>query len=501
MFGIGYGVNAFVSHAASWMGLPLTADTSKPVPPGTEWASVRALSEQMARPGGLTSEDLVTFLQERIRKRDPGLNAIIELNPQALEIARELDRERASGKVRGPLHGIPVLLKDNIETGDSQQTSAGAFGLVGAAAIKDAFIVERLRQQGAVILGKTNLTELAGFRGSPDGFSQRGGQTLNPHQADAEVGGSSSGSAVAVAAGLAPLAVGTETNGSIVVPAAFNGVVGFKPSVGVLSRSGIIPASHRQDTPGPMTRSVFDAALLLNAMSGSDPQDSANVDAPQGIDYTALLKPGALKDKRIGYPATFSVNGEKLPVDNSPQFQKNLDVLRAQGAVLVPVNMRLADASRYGELLFADVKSELNDYLDKRGGLPVKSVSELIAFNEKRDGSDTDHQPLLKEIDASTLTSEERKPLWDALIQDFRSTVDELIDGEKLDAVVSDFETNSYFAVAVAGYPGISVPSGKDEHGMPASAYFFGARWTESTLLAVAHGYEQAAKAGSRTGR
>ncbi len=499
MFGIGYGVNRAVSHAASWM--ELTPDTSKPVPPGTERASVRELSEQMARPGGLTSEDLVIFLQERIRKRDPALNAIIELNPQALEIARELDRERASGTVRGPLHGIPVLLKDNIETGDTQQTSAGAFGLVGAAAIKDAFIVERLRQQGAVILGKTNLTELAGFRGGPDGFSHRGGQTLNPHQADAQVGGSSSGSAVAVAAGLAPLAVGTETNGSIIVPAAFNGVVGFKPSVGLLSRSGIIPASHRQDTPGPMTRSVFDAALLLNAMSGSDPQDSANVDAPQGIDYTALLKPGALRDKRIGYPATFFADGENLPVDNSPQFQKTLEVLRAQGAVLVPVNVRLADASRYGELLFADVKSELNDYLGKRAGLPVKSVSELIAFNEKRDGSDTDHQPLLKEIDASTLTSEERKPLWNELIQDFRSTVDELIDGEKLDAVVSDFETNSYFAVAAAGYPGISVPSGKDESGLPTSAYFFGARWAEPTLLAVAHGYEEAAKAGSRSGR
>lgn len=500
MFGIGYGVNAFVSHAAFWVGLQSAADTPKPVSPGTEYASVRELSEQMARPGGLTSQDLVNFLQERIRKLDPALNSIIELNPQALEIARNLDRERASGKVRGPLHGIPVLLKDTIETGDTQQTSAGAFGLTGAAASKDAFIVERLQQQGAVILGKTNLTELAGFRGGPDGFSRRGGQTRNPHQADAPVGGSSSGSAAAVAAGLAPLAVGTETNGSIIVPAAFNAVVGFKPSVGLLSRSGIIPASHRQDTPGPMARSVFDTALMLNAMSGRDPHDAANANAPTGIDYTALLKPGVLKDKRLGFPATFSVNGESFTVDNSPPFQKTLEVLRAQGAVLVPVNMRLADLSRYDELLFADVKTELNDYLSKRNGLPVKSVSELIAFNEKRDGNDTDHQPVLKEIDASTLTSAEREPLWDALIQDFRSTVDELIDGEKLDAVVSDFETNSYFAVAVAGYPGISVPSGKDEHGVPASAYFFGARWTEPTLLAVAHGYEEAAKVSSSTG-
>jgi amidase len=498
MLGIGYGMGFFVNQAQRLLPVQSSSGASAPVSPGTEYASVRELSEQMARPGGLTSANLVSYLQARIRKLDPKLSSIIELNPEALQIARALDLERASGKVRGPLHGIPVLLKDTIETGDTQQTSAGAFGLVGRAASKDAFIVERLRQQGAVILGKTNLTELAGFRGGPDGLSARGGQTRNPHQAGAEVGGSSSGSAAAVAAGFAPLAVGTETNGSIIVPAAFNGVVGFKPGVGLLSRSGIIPASHRQDTPGPMTRSVFDAALMLNAMSGRDPLDPAGVDAPQGIDYTALLKPGALQDRRIGYPVTFSANGERLPVDNSPQFSKTLEVLRTQGAVLVPVDMRLADASRYDELLYADVKDELNDYLGKREGLPVKSVPELIAFNEKRDGTETDHQPILKEIDASTLTADERQPLWDAMIQDFRGTVDELIDRENLDAVVSDFDTNSYFAVAVAGYPGICVPSGKHEDGMPTSAYFFGARGAEPTLLAVGHGYEQAAQKVSR---
>jgi len=498
MFGMGHGVNMFINHAAHLLGLQLPAEVSTPVAPGTEYASVRQLSEQMARPGGLTSAALVSYLHERIRKLDPALSTIIELNPQALDIARERDRERAAGRVRGPLHGIPVLLKDNIETGDTQQTSAGAYGLVGLSAARDAFIVERLRQQGAVILGKTNLTELAGFRGNADGLSQRGGQTRNPHHSDAPVGGSSSGSAAAVAAGLAPLAVGSETNGSIVVPAAFNGVVGFKPSVGLLSRSGIIPASHRQDTPGPMARSVFDTALLLNAISGVDPQDSASMEAPQGIDYTALLKPGALRDKRIGYPATFCANGETLSVDNSAIFRRTLEVLRAQGAVLVPVNMRLADASRYDELLLADVKDELNTYLGKREGLPVKSVPELIAYNAKRDGTDTDHQPVLKDIDASTLTQQARKPLWDALIQDFRGTVDELIGGQKLDVLVADFETNSYFAVAVAGYPGISVPSGQDEQGVPTSAYFFGARWSEPTLLAVAHGYEQAAQVAPR---
>lgn len=495
MFGIGFGVSVLVKYAPQMLAPAGASGGSRPIPHGAEYATVQTLSEQMARPGGLTSADLVIYLRERIRKLDPTLSSIIELNPQALEIARELDRERAAGKVRGPLHGIPILLKDTIETADTLQTSAGAYGLVGAPAVKDAFIVERLRRQGAVILGKTNLSELAGFRNGAEGASSRGGQTRNPHGAELPVGGSSSGSAAAVAAGLAPLAVGTETNGSIIVPAAFNGVVGVKPSLGLLSRSGIIPASHRQDTPGPMARTVFDAALMLNAMTGIDPHDAASVGAPSGIDYTALLQPGALKGKRIGYPATISSNGEEQVVDNSPAFRQTLEVLRAQGATLVPVNMRVADASRYGELLFADVKDELNDYLSKRGGLPVSSVPELIAFNEKRDGSETDHQPTLKEIEASTLTTEERGPLWDALIKAFRDTLDEMIEGENLDAMVSDFETNSYFAVAAAGYPGISVPSGKDDNGVPTSAYFFGARWSEPTLLAVAHGYEQAAQA------
>lgn len=494
MLGIAYGMGSLVRQAVQSFTSDYSSVASKPVPPGTEYLSVKELGTQMSRPGGLTSADLVAYLQERIRNLDPRLNSVIELNPEAFANARELDRERASGKVRGPLHGIPILLKDTIETA-GMQTSAGAFGLVGASAGKNAPLVDYLIQQGAVILGKTNMTELAGFRGGPDGWSSRGGQTLNPHQPEADVGGSSSGSAAAVAAGLAPLAVGAETSGSIIVPAARNGVVGLKPSVGLLDRSGIIPASQRQDTPGPMARSVFDVALMLNAMSGSDPQDPASVGAPQGIDYTALLVPGALKGKRIGYPATFSANGESLSVENSPQFNRTLEVLREQGAVLVPVNLRLADASRYDELLLSDVKEELNGYLGKRSGLPVKSLTELIKFNEDRDGSAEDHQPVLKEVSASTLTPEQRKPLWDTLIQDFRGSIDEPIQSENLDAMVSDFETNSYFAVAAAGYPGIAVPSGKDEDGVPTSAYFFGTRWAEPTLLAVAHGYEQAAQA------
>ncbi|WLH89169.1 amidase family protein [Pseudomonas sp. FP453] len=489
MIGIAYGVYSFVQQAFQQ---PVTGSSpagSKALPPGTAFLSVRELGEQMARPGGLTSVDLVGFLQERIRRLDPQLRSVIELNPEALESARELDRERASGKVRGPLHGIPVLLKDTIETA-GMQTSAGANGLVGAPAGRNATLVEYLIKQGAVILGKTNMTELAGFRGGPDGWSSRGGQTRNPHHPDADVGGSSSGSAAAVAAGLAPLAVGAETNGSIIVPAAFNGIVGLKPSVGLLDRNGIIPASQRQDTPGPMARSVHDVALMLNAMSG-DPESQGTT---PGIDYTKLLVPGALKGKRIGYPATFTRDGENLPVENSPQFSKTLEVLREQGAVLIPLNLRLADASRYEELLLSDVKEELNAYLASRQGLKNNSLSKLIDFNDKEEGSGTDHQPVLKQIVASTLTPQERKEHWDVLIEDFRRTVDDPIKQENLDAIVSDFDTNIYFGVAVAGYAGITVPSGVNDDNLPTGAYFFGTDRSEATLLAVAHGYEQAAQ-------
>ncbi|OIN44473.1 amidase [Pseudomonas azotoformans] len=491
--GIAYGMGSIVWQLIQSFADGNSSVVSKPVPSGTEYLNVNELGAQMAQ-GRFGSADLVTYLQERIRGVDPKLNSVIELNPDALETARELDRERANGKVRGPLHGIPVLLKDTIET-NGMQTSAGAFGLVGAPVGKNAPLVDYLIKQGAVILGKTNMTELAGFRGGPDGWSSRGGQTRNPHGADAAVGGSSSGSAAAVAAGLAPLAVGAETSGSIIVPAARNGVVGLKPSVGLLDRNGIIPASQHQDTPGPMARSVLDVALMLNAMSGSDPKDPASQGAPQGIDYTKSLVPGALKGKRIGYPATFSETGESTPTKDSESFRRILAVLREQGAEVVPVEMRLADDSRWVDLLFSDVKDELNTYLGKRPGLPVKSLTELIRFNDKRDGAEVDHQSVLKEINAQTLTPEQSKPLWDELIRDFRTTIDDPIKSEGLDAMVSDFETNDYFGVAAAGYPGITVPSGKDENGLPTSAYFFGTQWSEPTLLAVAHGYEQAAHA------
>lgn len=505
MIGVGYIAGSVIRQLSQSISGSAEPVPGTPAKPGSEYSSVGSLTQEMSRPGGLASASLVSHLLQRVSNNNhkgPSLGAVIELNPQALGIAQERDRERANGIIRGPLHGIPVLLKDNIHTGDQMQTSAGAFGLVGTPAAEDAFIVKQLRGQGAVILGKTNMSELAGFRGGdiPDGASSRGGRTRNPHRLEGDVGGSSSGSAVAVAAGFAPLAVGTETNGSIIIPAALNGVVGIKPSVGLLGRSGIIPASSRHDTPGPMARSVFDAALLLNAMSGRDPDDPAGADAPQGVDYTALLVPGALKDKRIGYPVSFSQGNDLELVENSPQFTKTLALLQAQGAILVPVNLRLADASRYGELLFADVKKETNDYLASRQGLPVKSVSELIAFNKQQAGSGPDNQSLLKEIGQSTLSDEAREQAWKPMVEDFRDSVDDLVNKNRLDAMVTDAETGNFFAVAIAGYPGISVPSGMDEDGMPTAAYFYGPRWSEATLLAVAHGYEQASQAIRKPG-
>ncbi|ARB27209.1 amidase [Pseudomonas tolaasii] len=491
---IGYGVHSIIRQA-----MQALVPGAKPVPPGTEYASVRELSDQLARPGGITSADLIHFFLARIGTLNPQLNAVIELNPEALQVALERDRERAAGAVRGPLHGIPVLLKDTLET-KNMQTSAGAFGLVGDSAGNDAPIVQRLIEQGAIILGKTNMSELAGFRGGdhPDGWSSRGGQTLNPYKHDADVGGSSSGSAVALAAGFAPVAVGTETSGSIIVPAALNGVVGLKPSVGLLNRNGIIPASRRQDTPGPMARSVYDVALMLNALAGGDAQDPYSLGAPSCVDYVSWLVPAALKGKRIGYPETFAENGEKQPVVNSARFTEVLTVLRGQGAVLVPVDLRLAEASGYKALLLADVKEELNTYLAKRTGLPAKSLSELLRFNEDRDGTESDHQPVLKQVIASTLTPELRETAWSTLIQDFRNSIDEPLHEHNLDVMVSDFETYSYFGVAAAGYPGITVPCGTNEDGLPVSAYFYGTRWSEQILLEVAYGYEQAAQPVTR---
>ncbi|KKX64256.1 amidase family protein [Pseudomonas putida] len=463
-----------------------------------EYLSVDEISKEMER-GQLSAEALVQHLLQRVDRLDkngPGINAIIELNPDALAIARSLDRERETGHVRGPLHGIPLLLKDNIDTSDQMQTSAGSMAMIGQPAAKDAFIVQRLRAAGAIILGKTNLSEWANFRDAalPDGWSGRGGQTRNPHLLSQTPCGSSSGSGAAVAAGFAPLSVGTETAGSIVCPASLNGVVGLKPTVGLLSRSGIVPVTHKLDTPGPMARTVRDAALLLNAMTGNDAADP--VSKPQalnGLDYTALLRPGSLVGRRLGYPLKFDVSGEAAQGD--PQFSRALEVMQAAGATMIPIELNDPQSAQVDEALSMGIKRHLPDYLAKRTGLAIQSLEDLVRFNQHTPGVEGHGQSVL--IAANDVAFDQRtyEQLWQTIQRENAAVIDDVLARHQLDAVVLDVGSPGLNIVPLAGYPSVMMPTGADEEGLPTSALFFGARWSEASLLALAYGYEQASHA------
>lgn len=461
---------------------------------GLEYASVSELTAQMER-NELTSVALVKHLQARIEaldKQGPAINAIMELNPQAIEIATALDKEREDGKIRGPLHGIPVLLKDNVDTADTMQTSAGSLAMIGQPAANDAFVVKRLRDAGAVILGKTNMSEWAYVRqmGLPHGWSGRGGQGKNPHVLGGEICGSSSGSAAGVAAGFAPLAIATETNGSITCPASANGVVGVKPTLGLFSRSGIIPITRLQDTPGTMTRTVRDAALMFNALQGVDASDAATGDAPVGIDYTALLATDALKGKRIGYPVEYTgPNGTVLRPDF--QFLMALATLEEQGATLVPLKVRLPNIDGYFNALMAGMKHELPEYLASRSGLPIQTLQALIDFNELNPGPEGYGQQMLKEINELDMTHAQATELFAAFTADFKGAIDEQLTEHNLDALVADADGYSQFSAAAAGYPAITLPSGMNGD-LPTSVFFYGPRWSEPKLLALAYSYEQA---------
>jgi len=457
-----------------------------------EYLSVDELSQRMEQ-NQLSAAGLVQHLQQRIAaldKQGPMINAIIELNPEALAMAESLDQERRAGYVRGPLHGIPVLLKDNIDTSDQMQTSAGSLAMVGRPAAKDAFIVQRLREEGAVILGKTNLSEWAAFRDPalPSGWSERGGQTKNPHVLSGDACGSSSGSAVAVAAGFAPLSVGTETSGSIICPASLNGVVGIKPTVGLLSRSGLIPVTHKLDTPGPMARTVRDAAQLLNAMADTDPADP--VKKPRGlekVDYTALLQPNTLVGRRIGYPAKFDRSGLPLLID--PQFSQALELMQAAGATLIPVELKDPLSKRVDEAFYMALKRELPRYLATRTGIPARTLEDLLLLNAPN--ADGHNQDIL--IAASKVEFDEKtyNTLWRKIQDENAAAIDQWLTTHQLDALVSDVASPAMNVVPLAGYPGIMVPSGIDEEGLPTSIFFYGPRWSEANLLALAYGYEQ----------
>ncbi|MBE2215677.1 MAG: amidase [Opitutaceae bacterium] len=469
--------------------------------------------------GELTSVELTQACLARIEAIDragPTLRSIIEVNPDALAIAAACDAERAVGRALGPLHGIPVLIKDNIATADRMETTAGSLALVGARPARDAGLVVQLRAAGAVILGKTNLSEWANFRGehSVSGWSARGGQTRNPHALDRSPSGSSSGSAAAVAAGLCLVAVGTETDGSIVSPASHCGIVGVKPTVGLVSRAGIIPISISQDTAGPMARTVRDAALLLAAMSGPDPADAACAGRPADLtrDFAAALTPGALRGARLGImrdAATF-------PPRTSRVLDDVLAALRAAGAEIVdPVEapaMEKISAAEW-EILCYEFKDGINAWFASLGpDARVKSLADLIAFNTAQ----ADRE--LRFFDQEILVASQAKgPLTDAayleaVTQARRLSRDEGIDAilakHRLDAIVmltagpawlidpvngDHFLGETSTLAAVAGYPNVTVPAGAD-FGLPIGVSFVGGAWTEARLLALAADFEARAR-------
>lgn len=467
--------------------------------------------------GQLTARSLAEFYLERIERLDrsgPTLNSVIELNPEALELARTLDQERREQGPRSPLHGIPLLLKDNIDTGDQMLTTAGSLALANAPAPRDAIVAGRLRAAGALILGKTNLSEWANFRSSrsTSGWSGRGGQTRNPYALDRNPSGSSSGSGVAVSANLCAAAIGTETDGSIVGPSTTNGIVGLKSTLGLISRSGIIPLAHSQDTAGPMTRSVADAALLLGVLAGPDPRDPATACCPPIPDYTAALDPAGLRGARLG--VVRNLFGFSEAVDRL--MEESLAALRHLGAELVdPV--KLPSLGQYDdtelEVLLCEFKADLNTYLDGRPDAAIHTLAELIAFNEAHRDREMPYfgQDLLVKAQAkSDLTTPE---YLQALEQNHRLSqaegIDALLAAHELDALLAptggpasltDLVKGNYGTggcstpAAVAGYPHITVPAGFI-HGLPVGLSFFAGAWSESTLLKFAFAFEQGTQA------
>ncbi len=464
--------------------------------------------------GETSSKEIVTKYLQRIGDIDKKLNSIIELNPDALDIAGRCDEERRNGKVRGPLHGIPVLLKDNIDTADRMKTTAGSLALVDAPVPKqDAFIVKQLRDAGAVILGKTNLSEWANFRStkSSSGWSGRGGQTHNPYILDRNACGSSSGSGVAISANLAAIAVGTETDGSIVCPAAMSGIVGIKPTLGLISRSGIIPIAHSQDTAGPMTRTVADAAVLLTVLAGMDSSDSiTSLAVKEKKDYTQFLQKDGLKGMKIGVARQFFSRNSKVDKLIEPQLQ----ILKDGGATLIDVEfpkLRDFDDAEY-EVLLYEFKADLNKYLSERGG-QYKSLKDLIAFNEKNADKEMPYfgQEIFIAAEAKGDLNERAYQI--ALLQSKLMTqeqgIDSVMDKHKIDAIVAPsggpaWVTDlvggdcGYFGssslAAVAGYPNITVPAGYIQ-GLPAGISFFGLAFSEPVLIKAAYAYEQMTKA------
>ncbi|MDB5236433.1 MAG: amidase [Hymenobacter sp.] len=501
-------------EAAEVAGPPAAAAAGETTPFALHEATVADLQDRMAK-GTETARSLSEKYLARIKELNeagPMLRAVIETNPDALSIADGLDKERKAGKVRGPLHGIPVLIKDNIDSGDQMMTTAGASALLGHKARQDAFIVQKLRAAGAVLLGKTNLSEWANFRSSHtvSGWSSRGHQTRNPYVLDRSTSGSSSGSGAAAAANLCAMAIGTETDGSVVSPASVNGLVGLKPTVGLLSRSGIIPISSTQDTAGPMARTVRDAAILLGALAGADPTDPAKLPIPAGspTDYTTFLKADALAGQRLGV--------EKAHLNGPPAAAKLLkeavEALKAKGATIVEIEL-VKQVNPLGEaefdVLLYEFKEGVNKYL-AGAGASVKNLADVIAYNNAHAA---EAMPIFGQetLIAAEKTDGLNDPKYKAAVQKTvtgaRKAIDTVLRDNKLTAIIGittgpgwcidwvngDYSTGVDFSspAAMAGYPHLTVPMGQ-VLGLPVGLSFVGSAYQEGPLLALGYAYEQA---------
>jgi amidase len=506
---------------AALLALEAEAQSTSPATDGgvkfpLQEVTIDELQERM-RAGQGTAKGLTEKYLDHIAAVDGQLRAVLELNPEAVAQAAALDQERRAGHVRGPLHGIPVLLKDNIATQDRLHTTAGSLALLEAKVPRDAFLVQQLRRSGAVLLGKTNLSEWANFRSRPSssGWSGRGGQTRNPYALNRSPSGSSSGSGVAVTANLCAVAVGTETDGSIVSPAAANAIVGVKPTVGLVSRSGVIPISHSQDTAGPMARTVRDAALLLGALAEADRSDPASraPGARFGMDFLSGLRREALRGARIGVPRPVFF-GYHPPTDGL--VEEALKVMRSEGATVVDP-APIPNASKLGdpelEVLFFEFKADLNAYLRELTGAGPRSLAELIEFNQKHAGVE------LRDFGQETFVQAQKKgPLTDAAYRRARATCERLSRREGIDAVMTKHRLDALVAptqgpawlidlvngdsdaggcstpAAVAGYPHVTVPLGQ-VRGLPVGLSFIGRAWSEPLLLGLAYAFEQATHA------
>ena len=515
---------AFANHLKKFALQVLTVSLSVCVVPASQADPVEYREydieslQALMQAGELSSRQLVQYYLDRIEAIDrngPGLNAIIETNPQAMEIAAALDTERQTSGARGPMHGIPVILKANIDTADAMETTAGSLALKGHHPPADAFFVTKLREAGAVVLGKANLSEWANFRSthSSSGWSSIGGQTKNPYDLARNPCGSSSGSAVAVAASLTSVAVGTETNGSVVCPSSVNGIVGIKPTLGLVSRSGIIPIAHSQDTAGPMGRTVKDAAILLAAMVGADPADPLADTFPASVpDYAGNLSKDALEGARIGIYRGYSGAGVDERVDDI--LERTIVTLIALGADIVDpveIDTQGMNAAQH-EVLYYEFKADLNAYLEKSGA-PIKSLVGIIEFNNEH--SDT-VMPIFGQEDM--IEAQGKGPLTDRQYLDAlaaskrisQNGINNALKAHNLDALIAPTRGPAWLTdhingdqssgisssslAAISGYPGITVPAG-DVVGLPIGISFIGGAFSDAKLIGLAYAFEQATRA------